>query len=58
MTTFAIFDYETNCPYDEQELSLTAFCGSCALKNSATLFWNFKPDTNKPNYPRPIYIRI
>ena len=40
MTTFAIFDYETNCPYDEQELSLTAFCGSCALKNSATLFWN------------------
>ena len=39
-TTFAFYDYETNCAYDEQPLSSTAFCGSCALKNSDYLFWN------------------
>ena len=40
MTTFAIYDYETNCAYDEQPLSSTAFCGSCARKNNRNLFWN------------------
>ena len=40
LNTFAVYDYEDECQYDEQELGLTAFCGACARKNSASLFWN------------------
>ena len=37
--TLLVFDYES-CAYDEQALSLTAFCGFCALKNTDILFSN------------------
>ena len=40
LTTFAVFDFENECQYDEKNLELTAFCGKCARKNSASLFWN------------------
>jgi hypothetical protein len=39
-TTFAVFDFESECQYDEKELGLTTFCGKCARKNSNSLFWN------------------
>ena len=37
-SVYAVYDYEY-CAYNEQPLSLTAFCGSCANKNNANLFW-------------------
>ena len=40
LTTFAVFDFENECQYDEKELESNAFCGKCARKNSASLFWN------------------
>jgi hypothetical protein len=39
-TTFAVFDFESECQYGEDDLSLTSFCGKCARKNSNLLVSN------------------
>ena len=40
--TFAVFDYENECQFDEKKLIETAFCGQCARKNPESLFTNLK----------------
>ena len=39
-STFMVFDYESSCQWDNMPANSQAFCGKCALKNTAQLFSN------------------